>query len=134
MSHHPELDLGIIRDEKDPSRSGHESGPNRLAPSGADRDILKIGLGRTEPSSGGPRLVEAGVNAASLAVDPLRQGIDVGALELLQLSVLQDQPGQLVSHGCQLFQHVGVSGRTGFCLLQNGKLILLKEHTRQLPG
>ena len=39
-----------------------------------------------------------------------RQRVHVGALELLQLAVLENQPRQLVAHGGELLQHVGVGG------------------------
>src|SRR3954470_21714460 len=126
MRHHPELDLGIIRNEKHPSRSWYEAGPNRLTTSGPDRDVLEIRLRRAEPPSGGTRLVEAGVNPAGVPIDSLRQCVDVGALELLQLAILQDQSRQFVSHGGQLLQHVGIGRWTSLGLLQHRQLMFLE--------
>ena len=63
-----------------------------------------------------------------------RQRVHVGALELLQLAVLEDQPGQLVPHRGELLQHVGVGGGAGLGLLEDRELVLLEQHRRELPG
>ena len=75
--------------------------------------FCRFGSDGAEPPGGGAGLVEAGVDAAGLAVHPQRQRVDVGALELLQLAVLEDEPRQLVAHGGELLEHVGVGGGAG---------------------
>ena len=97
-------------------------------------NVLKVGLGRAEPAGGGPRLVEAGMNPPSPAVDPLREGVHIGALQLLELAVLQDEPGKLVSHGGKLLQHVGIGRGTGLGFLQHRQLVLLEQDAGQLAG
>ena len=68
-----------------------------------------------------------------LAVDRRGQRVHVGALELLQLAVLQDQAGQLVPHRGELLQHVGVGGGAGLGLLEDRELLLLEQDRRELP-
>ena len=92
MRHEAQLDLRVVGDEELPAAPGDETAADRLAARGADRDVLEIGLRRAEPAGGGTGLVEAGVDAAGVPVDPGRERVHVGALELLQLAVLEDEP------------------------------------------
>ena len=60
---------------------------------GAHGDVLQVGVRARQPARRGNRLVEARVNPAVVDVDELRQGIEVGRLELGQLAVLDDLGG-----------------------------------------
>ena len=51
---------------------------------GADRDVLQVRIAAAQAAGRRDRLVEAGVHAAGLGIDQLRQRVDVGALQLLQ--------------------------------------------------
>ena len=62
------------------------------------------------------------------------QRIDVGALELLQLAVLEDQPRQLVAHGGELLEHVGVGARAGLGALEHRELLLLEQDRSRAGG
>ena len=98
-----------------------------------DGNVLEVRLGRAEPACCCTRLVEAGVDPAGSPVYPLRQGIHVGALQLLQLAIFQNQPWKLMPHCGELFQYVGVGGGAGLRLLQHRKLLLLEQNAGKLP-
>ena len=91
----------------------------------------RLGSDELEPSRGRDRLVERGVDAARARIDEGGQGVRVGALELRQLAVLQDLPGQRVPER-QLLQHVHVGRVARLGALDGGELELLEEHRREL--
>src|SRR5689334_10266661 len=133
VGHYPELDLRVIGDQKDPAGARNETGSNGLAARGSYRNVLQIGLRGAQAPGGGSGLIEARVDASSLSVHPLRQGVDIGALELLQLTVLENETGKLVAHCRQLLQHVRVGGGTGLGLLEDRELELFEQDGRELP-
>ena len=92
-----QLDLRVVGGEQLPAGlAGDERGADFAAFVGADRDVLQVRVAGAEPAGGGDDLVERRVNAARLGVDHRRQGVDVGALELRVLAVLDDLRGQRV--------------------------------------
>ena len=56
----------------------------------ADGDVLQVRIGRRQPSRRRDGLIERRVHAA-VAADELRQRVDVRALQLVQLAMLQDE-------------------------------------------
>ena len=132
VGHDPKLDLGVVGYQEDPALPGDEARPDGLAPRGAYRNVLEIGLRRAEPAGGGAGLIEAGVDPPGAAIDPLRQRVHIGVLQLLQLAVLQNEPRKLVPHGRELLQHVGIGRRAGLGLLQHRQLMLLEQDAGQL--
>ena len=83
MGEHPQLDLGVIGRHKPPAvDAGHERRPDLLPLGGTDRDVLEVGVARTQPAGGGDGLVEGGVDPAGAGINERRQRIDIGALEL----------------------------------------------------
>ena len=127
----PQLDLRVV--------GGHEAPPvlrdERLADApaelGADRDVLEIRVRRRQPPRRRDQLVERGVDAPRPRIDEHRQRVGVRALELGELAVLEDLPGQRVPER-QLLQHVGVGGVAGLGALDRRQLQLLEEHDREL--
>ena len=85
MGHDPKLDLGVIGHQEDPALPWNEAGADRFSPGGSHGNVLEVWLGRAEAPGGCASLVEAGVDTASPSVDPFRKGVDVGALQLLEL-------------------------------------------------
>ena len=77
------------------------------------------------------QLVERGVDAARPRVDERGQRVGVGALELRELPVLEDLPGEGVAEG-QLLQHVHIGGVAGLGALDRRELQLLEEHDGEL--
>ena len=69
-----------------------------------------------------------------LAIDPGREGVDIGALQLLQLAIVEDKLGKLVAHGGQLLQHIGVGRRPGLGLLEDRQLVLFEQDGGELAG
>src|SRR5688572_27517654 len=73
-----------------------------LAP---DRDVLEVRVVAREPAGSGDRLVERRVDATRLRVHDRRQRVHVGALELRQRAVLEQQApdrvaGDRLERGC----------------------------------
>ena len=91
-----QLDLAVVGDQQHVPGRGDEGAADALAQLGADGDVLQVGIGRGEPAGGRHRLVEAGVDAA-VGADELRQGVDVGRLELGQLAVAQQELGDRIA-------------------------------------
>ena len=101
---HAQLDLRVVGRDQHVAGLGDERAADLAPELGADRDVLQVGIAAAQAAGGGDRLVEAGVDAAGLGVDQLRQRIDVGALELLQRAPLEDQPRHVVRER-QLLEH-----------------------------
>src|SRR5262249_33609894 len=72
---------------------GDEGLADLAADLGADGDVLEVGVAGGEASGGGAGLVEAGMDALGAGVDGLLEGDEVGADELGELPVLDDQAG-----------------------------------------
>ena len=105
MRQHAQLDLRVVRRDQHVSRIGDEGAPDLPAELGPDRNVLQIRVAAAQPSGRGDGLIEAGVNAAGVGVDQLRQRVDVGALQFLQRPPLENEPRQLVRER-QLLEHL----------------------------
>jgi len=90
MGQQAQFNLRIVRHDEFPSRTRDECRANLPAQLRSNGNVLQIRVRRREPSRGGARLVETGVQAARARVDQRRQRIDVRALELGELAVLED--------------------------------------------
>ncbi|KAG1551332.1 hypothetical protein G6F50_013189 [Rhizopus delemar] len=89
------------------------------------------------PSSaagGGTGLVVAGVHAAGVRVDHLRQLVGVGTAQLGQAAVLQDHPRQLVLLGNRLQRLFIGAGLALGGLHHRRQLQLIEQHRLQLLG
>ena len=107
-----QLDLRIVRHHQLPAFARHKGGANLTAQRGADRNILQIRIRRRQPPRRRAGLIERGVNAAGLRIDQLGQRVDVSALELRELAILQHLARDFV-FGRQAFQHI-CGGRDAF--------------------
>ncbi len=88
VGQYAELDLAVVRGDQERPGGGAER-PTDLHPElRADGNVLQIRIHRRQPAGGGDRLLEAGVDAA-VPADDLRQGVDVGRLQLRELAVAQ---------------------------------------------
>ena len=92
MRRQPQLDLAIVGGDQDVARCGDEGVADLTADLAADRDILKIGVGRRQPPGLRADQAVAGVDAAGLWVDLLLQRVGIGRLELGELAPLQNHP------------------------------------------
>src|SRR2546422_5907128 len=104
MRQDAELDLRIIGRQQDIAGAAGDEGPaNFLSDFRPYRDVLQVRVGRGEPAGGGDGLVKARVHAMGLRVDQQRQGIDVSAFELAELTKLQDlwKDGVLVAQALE---------------------------------
>ena len=72
------------------------------------------------------------MNSAALRVDQCWQCIGVGAFELIDLAILEQQPRKLVTLLGQLFQNRSVGRVAGLGFTRNRKLQLIKQHGAQL--
>ena len=128
----PQLDLRIVGCQEPPALPGHEGLADLLALLGAHRNVLQVGVAGAQPSRGRHALVERGMDPAVLGMDQGRQRIEISALELRELAMLQEQGGQRVPGG-QLLEDVlrGALLAAGR-LLRRGQLELLEEHLAEL--
>ena len=130
---HPQVDLRVIRSQQHPAGRG-DDGPADLPPFfGPDGDVLQVRIRRDDPTGGRHRLVERGVHAARPGVHQSRQHVDVGRLQLGELTVSNDVGHDLVVGG-QVLQDLGVGGVAGLGLFDRRQLQLLKQDESQLFG
>ena len=99
---------------------------------GSHGDILQIGLTGGNTAGTGLRLVEGGMDAPVHPHD-LEQALDIGGIQLLVGSVLQDvaDDGGIVPQALQRF---GVGGITAFRFFACGQAKILKQRLAQLLG
>src|SRR3546814_1988437 len=85
----PQLDLRIIGGDDDVARFRHEGVADLAADLGADRDVLEVRVGRTQPPGlrAGERI--AGVDAPRAGIDLRLQRIGISALELAELAPVE---------------------------------------------
>ena len=87
-----QLDLRVVGRQEPPAGSpGHERLADLPAVLGADRNVLEVGVAGAEPARRRHALVERGVDPAVVGVDQAGQGVEIRALELGELAVLQEQ-------------------------------------------
>src|SRR5262249_40118533 len=75
-----QFNLRVVGRDQHVSRGSNERSPDFTSELGADRDVLQVRVRAAQPTGCGDRLVEAGVDAPGLAIDFLRQRVDVSAL------------------------------------------------------
>src|SRR5580698_9996317 len=78
------------------ARFGDEGAANLASERRLDRDVLQVRVAAAQAAGCRDRLIEAGMYAPGLGVDELRQGVDVGALQLLQRAPFEDQAREIV--------------------------------------
>ena len=103
MGEHAQLDLAVVRRDQLLARLRDEGRADHAAFARADRDVLKVRLGRGEPPRRGRSERKAGVDAARFGIDVLRQRVRVRALELGELPPFQQLGGQAALILCQFF-------------------------------
>ena len=96
--------------------------------------FCRFGIGGRQPAGGRDRLVIAGVHAAGVGIDLLRQFLGVGGAQLGEAAILENHARQRIAVG-QLLQHVlGGGGRAARGLAQHRQLQPLEQHLLQLLG
>ena len=131
---HPQLDLRIVGRQQLEALRSHERAADAAAVLGAYRDVLQVRIRRGQAAGGGTGLVVAGVHAAGVRVDHLRQLVGVGAAQLGQAAVLQDHPRQLVLLGNRLQRLFIGAGLALGGLHHRRQLQLIEQHRLQLLG
>ncbi len=92
MGQDPQLDLRVIGRQELPARAARDERLADLAALlGADRDVLEVRVARAEPAGRRDALVERGVDPAVVGMHQLGQGVEISALELGELAMLQEQ-------------------------------------------
>ncbi len=87
---HAQLDLRVIGGDEHRAFIGDEGFADLASHLRADRDVLQVRIGRGETPRRRHGLIERGVDAA-VGADDLRQRVDVGSLQFVQLAMLQDE-------------------------------------------
>ena len=127
-----ELDLRIVcRDEPPAGLAGQKRAANLLPLGRAGGDVLQVGVARTQPPGGCDGLVERRVNPAGGRLHERRQAVDIGALQLGILAVLEQLGGQRV-HRREFLEHLGIRARAGLRPLQHRQPQLVEEHGTHL--
>ena len=133
MGEDPQLDLRIIGRQEQPAGPARDERLADLAAVlGAHRDILQVGVARAQPAGRGDALVERGVNAAVLGMHEPGERIEVGALELRELAMLQQQGGKRVLERQLLQNLLGRALLAAGRLLQRRQFQLVEEHLAEL--
>ena len=132
MGQQSQLDLRIVRSDESPPLSRHEAAPDIAAELSANRNVLEIGIRRRQPAGARDGLIERRVQPARFRIHQRGQRIEIRALELRELTILQQQLRERVALIGQLLQHGRVGRRAGGRLLENGELELLEQHGPQL--
>jgi len=84
---------------------------------GADGDVLEVGFGGGEAAGGGDELVKVGVDASTVRLDVVGEGVDVGGLEFGGLAVGEDVGDDVVFVGEGLEGLLVGFELAGFCFL-----------------
>ena len=134
VRHDPQFDLRVIGRQQQMAGGRDESLADAPSLGTADRDVLQVGIGRTQAPGRRHRLVVRGVHAPRRGVDLQRQFLGVGRAQLGERAILEDQFGQGVFEG-QFLEHV-LGGRrlAGRRLAQYRDLQLLEQDLLQLLG
>ena len=127
-----QFDLAVIRVQQRFALRRDEIFAEAAAQLGSHGDILQIGLTGGNTAGTGLRLVEGGMDAPVRPHD-LEQALDIGGIQLLVGSVLQDvaDDGGIVPQALQRF---GVGGITAFRFFACGQAKILKQRLAQLLG
>ena len=91
MGQHPQLDLGIIRGQKETALFGNERAAKASADRPAGRDVLEVRIGAGEAAGRGHGLIVGRVDPAVGRVDQGRESVGVRGLELGRLAVFDDE-------------------------------------------
>src|SRR3546814_10758449 len=76
--------------------SDREGRADAAAVLAADRDVLQVGIARRQAPGRRARLVVAGVHAAGVGIDHLRQLVCIGAAQFRKPAVVEDHSRQFV--------------------------------------
>ena len=109
----PQFDLGVVGAEQGPALLGQEGLADAPAVLGAHGNVLQVGVAAAQAPSGRHCLVEIGVHPPGFRLHQLRQGVDVGALELAEHPVLQHQWHHRVVVA-EFLKHGGIGAEAGF--------------------
>ena len=130
----PQLYLRIIAAHQ-PVKAipGHKDAADLFALLCTRRDVLQIGVCARKPACNRHRLLKMRVDAPCLRVDQGTQAVQIGALQLGQLAVLQNGCHQRMP-ALQRLQYLGIGRIACLGLFDNGQLQMLKQHHAQLLG
>ena len=130
VGEHAQLDLRIIGTQELPARLGNERLADLRTDGRADGNVLQIGVHAGEPARRGDRLIEGGVQAP-VPADHGRQCVEVRALQLRQLPVLEHLRGQRMLLG-ELLQNLLVGGGARLSPFEDRQVQLLVEDLGEL--
>ena len=127
VRHDAQLDLRVVRGQQYLSFLGDEGGAN-LAPQLAPyRNVLQIGIARTEPSGGRAGLRKASVQTSGCGMNQFRKRVHVSRFELGNFAVFDDLSRKLMLRGQFLENVRGGRPRFGFSAPRVGLKIQFVE-------
>ena len=132
MGQHAQLDLAVVRVDKDAAVARHEHLADLAAELRADGDVLQVRVGGRQSARRRDHVLEGRVNAAVVR-DLLDEAVGVRALELGHGTEIEDGVDDRVL-ATELFQHVRVRGVAAFRLLARRQAELVKEDLPELLG
>ena len=134
VGHDAQFDLRVVAGHQLAARRRDEGLADAAPVVGADRDVLQVGIGRGQPPGRRTGLVIAGVHAAGVGIDHLRQLVGVGAAQLGQTAVFQDHPRQFVLVGDGFQRLLVGAGLAGGRLHKHRQLQFVEQQRLQLLG
>ncbi len=130
--HDPQLDLRVVGADEDVAGRRLEAAADLATELGPHRHVLQVGVGRREPAGGRSRLHEGRVDAR-LGVGQLRQHVEVGLHELVELTPALDRGDDLVLCADRL-QHARVGREAGLAAALARQAELVEQDRAKLLG
>ncbi len=131
----PQLDLGIIRiHQKMLFITCHKYLSDPSSHFFTNGNVLQIGLRAADPAGRRDSLVKTGMNPSVFRVNDLEQSINIGGLQLHDLTVFHNLPNDGVT-ALQMLENLNVSGISRLCLFLNREMQFFKQDfTKLLRG
>ena len=126
MRHDPQLDLGIVSGQQHMTVGRNEGLSYLPSLRGTDRDVLQVGIGRRQPARRGDGLVVRGMYAPGALRDLTGKFVGVGALQLADTTVIENDLRQFVFGG-EFLEHVLGRGRLALRRLSDHRETQLLE-------
>ena len=129
------FDLRIIGGQKNVAGLGDEGSANAASEFGADGNVLEIRIRGRQTSRRGSGLAERGVEAAGGRVDERGQSVDVGGLQLGELTVIENHAGDGMFFR-EAFKHIDGGGDGASLAVFEGlrEIQLVEENIAELSG
>lgn len=133
MRQQAQLYLAVVgRHEHLAHAQRHEAFANLTPEISAHGNVLQVGIAAAQTPRGGDGLIERRMQTP-IGTAQLRQRVDIGAFDLRQFAVVQNERWQVVFRG-QFFEHLGIGGIAALGLLLRLQADDLEQDVPHLLG